>query len=514
MPRDVAVARPRAEEVQASAHERDFVEPTFRQFTSANDPTPRTHLLSNGRYTVMLTTAGSGYSRYAGLGITRWREDVTRDHWGTYLFLGHQSGAVWSAGISLPASSRMSIARPSEDRAELYRRDGHDHARVLVSPEDAELRRVSVMNLGGQTREIELTSYAEIVLAPPSADTAHQAFPVSSSRREAMISAPARDRRARSATDAAIWAAHIVVAEGQSGGGASIRAAGGSRPGAGSYAMSVIDGGLSGDGFGVDPSSASGGESAFAGRAHASSSPRSSFVARSAVALATSIATPRRSSGRSRSPGHGRRFSLNHLGRRMRPACSRSWGRILYADAMLGPAVLRQNAFGPRALWAHGISGDSIVLVRIDEPEDRASSAASPRARILAPEGAGSRSRHSERAGALLHGGAPGVAGDTGPDQPVGIASRAARDTREGLHPAERPSQGARARCPADRRASHPPESTRHARGATLARHGQSGAGRPAPPTPGQSPVTDRRAARPEFEFFNGLGGFVDGGRE
>ena len=94
-PRDVAVARPRAEEVRAPAHGREFVEPVFRQFTSPHDPTPRTHLLSNGRYAVMLTTVGSGYSRCAGLGITRWREDITRDHWGTYLFLRDvQSGAV------------------------------------------------------------------------------------------------------------------------------------------------------------------------------------------------------------------------------------------------------------------------------------------------------------------------------------------------------------------------------------------------------------------------------------
>ena len=74
-PEDVAVARPRVEEVRAPAHVRDFVEPAFRQFTSVDDPLPRTHLLSNGRYSVMVTAAGSGYSRCDGLAITRWRED-------------------------------------------------------------------------------------------------------------------------------------------------------------------------------------------------------------------------------------------------------------------------------------------------------------------------------------------------------------------------------------------------------------------------------------------------------
>ena len=63
-PRDVLVARPRAEEVSAAAHVRELVPPVVRRFTSPHESVPRTHLLSNGRYGVMLTTAGSGYSRW------------------------------------------------------------------------------------------------------------------------------------------------------------------------------------------------------------------------------------------------------------------------------------------------------------------------------------------------------------------------------------------------------------------------------------------------------------------
>ena len=97
-PRNVLVTRPRVEEVQAVANVRDLVPPALRRFTSPHDLTPGTHLLSNGRYVVMVTAAGSGYSRWRDLAVTRWREDSTRDAWGTYVFLrdGH-SGAVWSA---------------------------------------------------------------------------------------------------------------------------------------------------------------------------------------------------------------------------------------------------------------------------------------------------------------------------------------------------------------------------------------------------------------------------------
>src|SRR3989442_15307670 len=86
-PRDVAVARPRADEVQAVGDVREFVPPVVRRFTSPHVSPPRTQLLSNGRYAVMLTAAGSGYSRWRDLAVTRWREDVTRDAWGTYVFL-------------------------------------------------------------------------------------------------------------------------------------------------------------------------------------------------------------------------------------------------------------------------------------------------------------------------------------------------------------------------------------------------------------------------------------------
>ncbi len=99
MPRDVLVARPRAEEVKGPADVRDVVSPMPRRFDSPHDATPRTHLLSNGRYAVMVTAAGSGYSRWDDLAVTRWREDPTRDAWGSYVFLRDtRTGAVWSAG--------------------------------------------------------------------------------------------------------------------------------------------------------------------------------------------------------------------------------------------------------------------------------------------------------------------------------------------------------------------------------------------------------------------------------
>src|SRR6202521_2382321 len=129
----------------------------------------------------MLKGAGSGYSRWRDLAVTRWREDVTCDSWGSYIFLRDvSSGKVWSAGYQPSGVEADSYeVEFSEDRAKIVRRDGTltTTLEVAVSPEDdAEVRRVSISNLGNRAREIELTSYAELVLAPGAADAAHPAF--------------------------------------------------------------------------------------------------------------------------------------------------------------------------------------------------------------------------------------------------------------------------------------------------------------------------------------------------
>ena len=132
-PRDVAVARPRAEEVNGGANVRELVPPMLRRFHSPHDPVPRTHLLSNGRYAVMLTAAGSGYSRWRDLAVTRWREDVTCDAWGTLRLPARRAQRRGVVG-RLPAERRRAgqlrggvLRGPRRDRPP--RRHAHDDAR-------------------------------------------------------------------------------------------------------------------------------------------------------------------------------------------------------------------------------------------------------------------------------------------------------------------------------------------------------------------------------------------------
>ncbi len=147
----------------------------------ADTPTPQVQLLSNGRYQVMISNAGGGYSRWRDLAVTRWREDSTRDNWGTFIYLRDAvSGEFWSAAHQPTLKRAQSYeAMFSEGRAEYRRRDQdiETYCEIVVSPEDdIELRRVRITNRSGQRRTIELTSYAEVVLATPAADATQTAF--------------------------------------------------------------------------------------------------------------------------------------------------------------------------------------------------------------------------------------------------------------------------------------------------------------------------------------------------
>ncbi len=156
-PRDIAAkmgARRRSEPDDAGPRTRAAM---LRRFRSPHDRIPRSHLLSNGSYAVMITAAGSGFSRWQNLAVSRWREDVTCDPWGSYIYLRDvENGNVWSASYqpsgAKPDSYEVAF---SEDRAEISRRDGTltTTLDIVVSPEDdGEVRRVSISNLGARVR--------------------------------------------------------------------------------------------------------------------------------------------------------------------------------------------------------------------------------------------------------------------------------------------------------------------------------------------------------------------------
>ncbi len=182
VPKKSATLHPHAAEVSAAASPPDTEAGTnMRVFTNPNTPIPEVHLLSNGHYHVMATQAGGSYSRWGELAVTRWREDATMDGWGTFIYLRDgETGKYWSAAYQ-PTLRKADHYEAIfvQGRAEYRRCDQsiEAHTEISVSPEDdVEIRRVTLTNQSPRTRHIEVTSYAEVVLAPLNADLAHRAF--------------------------------------------------------------------------------------------------------------------------------------------------------------------------------------------------------------------------------------------------------------------------------------------------------------------------------------------------
>jgi cyclic beta-1,2-glucan synthetase len=193
----------------------------IRIIKNPNTPIPEVQLLSNGRYHVMVTNAGGGSSRWKDLAVTRWREDKTCDNWGSFCYLRDvSSGEFWSTTHqpTQKPSKRYEVVF-SEGRVEFRRRD-HDfdtHTEITVSPEDdIELRRVRITNRAWTRQIIEITTYAEVVLATPAADAQAPAFGNLFVQTEIL---PERHailchRRPRSQSDQTPWMFHLMTVQG------------------------------------------------------------------------------------------------------------------------------------------------------------------------------------------------------------------------------------------------------------------------------------------------------------
>jgi cyclic beta-1,2-glucan synthetase len=217
---------------EAERAEEPEVAGSFRLFNTPHTPVPEVHLLSNGRYHVMISAAGGGYSRWKDLAVSRWRSDPTQDNWGSFCYVRDpQRGRFWSTTYQPTLrDARRYEAIFSQARAEFRRRDDHldIHTEISVSPEDdIELRRVTITNQGRDRRAIELTSYAEVTLLPPTAEATHPAFAnlfvqteIFPSRRAILCT-----RRPRSKHEHSPWMFHLMASHGIAAGEASYETA-------------------------------------------------------------------------------------------------------------------------------------------------------------------------------------------------------------------------------------------------------------------------------------------------
>jgi len=386
VPRHASMTKPRpVEETRVSA---PSPAAAVRRFRSPHTAFPHAQFLSNGNYTAVVTNSGGGASVCRRLAVTRHREDPTRDPGSQFLYLRDvRSGSVWSATYH-PTSKEPEdyLVTFLAEKATFCRQDDDIATQldIAVSTEDdVEVRRLSVTNNSDRHREIEVTSYAEIVLAPPADDLAHPAFGKLFVETEYVPENAALlcRRRPRSPEEAGAWALHVMSLEGRTQGQMEwecdrARFLGRGR---GPADPQALDGrSLSGTtGALLDPivslrqriRLAPGG---FVRLAFATGTASSREMA---IALAQKYRDPSATARTFALAFAHAQSGLRHLGISNEEAMlfERLASRVLYADGSLraSPELQAQNVLGQQGLWPHSISGDlPILLVRVVEEND------------------------------------------------------------------------------------------------------------------------------------------------
>ena len=386
VPRHAPMTQPRPVEETRVAGQ---VAPTAtRPFRSPHTQFPHAQFLSNGNYTAVVTNAGGGASFCRGRAVTRHREDPTCDPGSQFIYLRDvRSGSVWSATYH-PIGKEPDdyLVTFLAEKASFRRRDGDIATQldIAVSTEDdVEVRRLAVTNHGDRPREIEVTSYAEIVLAPAADDLAHPAFGKLFIETEYLPGSAALlcRRRPRAPDEAPLWAVHVLSLEGRTQGPVEwetdrARFLGRGRGPANPRALEGRP--LSGTtGVVIDP--------IVSLRQRIRLAPggfvRLSFATGVAASRETALALTQRYHEPSAA---ARTFALafahaqsglRHLGISSEQALlfESLASRVLYADGSLraDPELLARNTLGQSGLWPHSISGDlPILLVRVVEEDD------------------------------------------------------------------------------------------------------------------------------------------------
>ncbi|NSW91494.1 MAG: glycosyl transferase [Firmicutes bacterium] len=193
----------------------------IRRFGIPDSGFPHMHILSNGKYSLMVTDGGLSYSKYNDIVVSRWKASL-EDPKGSFIYVRDvTSDKVWSVTYEpyriKPEKYRVVF---SPDKAEFIRKDDNIETRmeIIVSTEEhSEIRRVSLTNYNHEPLIIETTSYMEVVLAHPDEDLAHPAFSklFITTEFNPQYNCILAERRPKSQKDKRLTALHLVTVEGE-----------------------------------------------------------------------------------------------------------------------------------------------------------------------------------------------------------------------------------------------------------------------------------------------------------
>jgi cellobiose phosphorylase len=195
---------------------------SYRRFTAPDPVLPKAHVLSNGLYFVGLTDKGTGYSRTREVAVSRWRDDPIIDNYGTFFYIENLDlNKKWSAAYAplnvLPENYEVVF---TADKAAYKRTDGDIETLmevVVASGDQAEIRRIKLINNGETACTLQVTSYFELVAAPHNSDTAHPTFSnlFVSTAFDPKHNVLLANRRTRHPSEKKRWVAGIPVIDGE-----------------------------------------------------------------------------------------------------------------------------------------------------------------------------------------------------------------------------------------------------------------------------------------------------------
>jgi cellobiose phosphorylase len=348
---------------------------------------PDVKLLSNGNYHAMVSAEGGGYSRWKGLAVTRWKEDAALDDGGTFFYLRDAgNGRVWPA-TARPAglAGTAAVARFDTGVPTFTRLDHGIEVTTSIAvsgDDDVELRRLRIANLSPRRRQLTVTGFAEIVLAPAPTDSAHPAFSklFVETEIDAVLGAIVATRRPSTPAQTRAWCFHEAAVTG-SGSGMSYetdrmrfvgRGRGGAEP------VALLDN---------EPLCGHAGpvlDAVAAIRVPVALDAGASCSIDWFTGIAGSHDDCVGLARRCRGTGVGDRLleqapryreaTLQRIGAGIADArlYERLAGAVLYADAAwrADPAEIAKNRRGQSGLWGFGISGDlPVVLVQVASSE-------------------------------------------------------------------------------------------------------------------------------------------------
>ncbi|MDR3708685.1 MAG: glucoamylase family protein [Capsulimonadaceae bacterium] len=361
--------------------------PSAASINTPNTPSPRVALLSNSSYSVMVTNAGSGYSRWKDIELTRWRADATRDSYGTFSYIKDvETGYFWSTAhqpVKIDTSDYSVLF--ALEKAEIKTRcQGIESiTEIAVSPEDdVEIRRTTLVNHTTRNRTIEFTSYAELSLAPHAADRAHPAFGKLFVETQFLpeYDTLAAHRRPRSSSEHNPWVFHLITAPARARAFIEYETDRAAFIGRGHdlSAPSAMDGSLKKSiGAVLDP--------IFSIRRRLTLKPGERVQLTAVLGVAEDESALARLAMKYSDRDVAKRgldlawtnaqLELRHLRIQSRDALryQRLAGYVVYPGSALRPSAerLRQSIGGQERLWAHGISGDlPIVAITVGSESD------------------------------------------------------------------------------------------------------------------------------------------------